>query len=636
MIKPPFVLLDHGGPGGSSGGHQSLLIEEPDTLIVAYGKADIAAALDAVDQAVEAGNTVAGFTAFEVAGFFEPKLSHLLDQPQNHPLIWYAVSDTPRYLTQQQVADWLSGFEAGSPRRAEISFEEPDDLESWFKKAFQATQDYIHAGDVFQINLTYQNSVAVEGHLPSLYRRLRTAQPAPFSAYIDTGDQVILSLSPEQFIKREGHRLTAKPMKGTARRGRWTTEDRAIAENLRQDPKTRAENLMIVDLMRNDLSRIATKASVKVPTLFDVEQYPTVHQMTSTIEATAKQGVMPSDVLQAVFPCGSVTGAPKIRAQEIIADLENGPRGIYCGTIGRFTGTEADADWSMNVPIRTLCLTDVDRPNGTAKGTLAVGAGLVADSEELAELAECRLKAQFAVDRSPSPMVRSNEPPNLIESLRLDVGANDSFDYPLLEQHLSRLGSSADYFQYPFDRGASISALNDIAQAAPNTASAYKVRLLLSPSGDIACSMSPISDTKGMRTRLAVASTRLDPRDIWLYHKTRNRLLYDRALKAAQKAGFDDLLFLNITGEVCESSIFSVFAKEQDGSMLTPPIRNGLLPSVLRESLINSGKATESQFTLDTLQQSDGFWVGNAVRGLLPAELVLDSSGRPVEVEIER
>ncbi len=598
LRRPPLILLDDSRPGGGA-----RLYTDPDDLIVARRAADVPAALAALDAAVQAGDWIAGFFAYELAGVLEPKLAHLLSgrEPDAPPLIWCMRCRTSRTLAEADTASLLRDAAYGHDYPAQLDLSEPDDLEAWYTRQATAIHEYLMAGDVYQINLTFPFAAHLHGDPLALYRQWRRSQPVPFGAYIDTGTHRILSASPELFLARRGNRITVKPMKGTAPRGRWANEDEAHIAALTGDPKCRAENLMIVDLLRNDLSRIAADGSVTVKSLFDVERLPSVLQMTSTIDATVADDLAPSAVLQAVFPCGSVTGAPKIRAMEVINDLERGPRHVYCGAIGQFT----PQGWALSVPIRTLML------DTSGRGSLSVGSGLVADSDIPSELAESRLKAQFA--RMP---VRQT-PPALIETMRVDPGG----DIALLDRHMARLMQSADYFAVPLDLGAIHSQIS--AHIAHIKAQGLlKLRLLVGMDGRASITSTPATDSPHIR-RLALARPRLDAQNPMLYHKTTDRALYDQLYAEAVAQGFDDVIFLNEAGCVCEGAIHTLYIRDGD-IWKTPPISDGLLPGVARAALLADSARTvkEHSLTLDDLKSAPEIYVSNAVRGVHRAELV--------------
>ncbi len=378
----------------------------------------------------------------------------------------------------------------------------------------------------------------------------------------------------------------------------------ALAEELATSIKDKAENLMIVDLMRNDLSRVAVPGSVLVDAPFAIESYPTVHQMVSTVRAQLEPGKGAGDLIRAIFPCGSITGAPKIRAMELIDAVERDPRGPYCGAIGRI---DADGDAAFNVAIRTLRLTPIENSQGTA--LLGVGSAIVADSDTMAERRECEVKAGFARRSSP---VLTAPACDLIESMSFTPEEG----IPLLELHLERMKKSAKELGFEFDRHL---ARNQIHALCFDLEEPAKVRLLASRGGETALEAGPMPAPLDAPCKVIALPNPVDPSDWRLAHKTSDRGFYEDALTAAKSAGADEAILVREDGLVTEGSFTNVFV-ERDGVLLTPPTTLGLLPGIFRAFLIEKERAREAQLTLDDL--ADGFLLGNAVRGLFAAELL--------------
>jgi len=607
----PFVLLDDSRASHHAG--TSLLFHSPDYIIRADSLEEIPAALRALDQAHSDGLHTAGWISYEVAATFEPKLAQRLTSKADEPLVWMIATKHRERLTPSMLAELFHTAARGTTRRSKIKIGQPDHDRAAYLRTIEQIQAYIQAGDVYQINHTFPLPVTASGDALALYERLRANQPVPYGAYIDTGNTKILSLSPELFLQKSDDILKARPMKGTAPRGTNTESDREASDFLKRDEKSRAENLMIVDLIRNDLSRIAAPASVKVEQLFETEKYPTLFQMTSTVTAKAAPGLTPSRLLAAMFPCGSVTGAPKVRAMEIIQELENSPRGIYCGTIGHFSPACSGGcdSWTLNVPIRTLCL------NKEGAGRLNIGSGIVADSVPLAEYEECLLKARFIqTDRAEF---------SLIETMRLK---NGRFRY--LERHLARLQASADYFDFKFD-AAEVKRNLDEHAAACVESSTFRCRLLLDKHGHCSVTsmaLEPAPYTEGTNflelTKLEPSGTvilSLEPTgrgDVFLHHKTTRRNTYDRAIAQAAKAGHLDMIFQNENGALTEGAISTLYIK-QNGMLVTPPVSDGLLPGIHRAELIASlspGQLREKSISLEDIHAAEAIYIGNAVRGL--------------------
>lgn len=599
-LSSPFVLLDDSRNPSEAG--SSLLFQSPDRVICARSVDEVPLALARIDQAVADGFHVAGWIAYEASAAFEDRIAKAIRYWPTEPLIYMLVTRDCREMSSDEVGRLVDSH-ASNANASHLVFGTNGDSKAGYRQRVDQIQDYILAGDIYQANYTFPRACRVSGGTTDLYRALRHEQPVEFGALIQTDDHAILSFSPELFVRRVGDRLEARPMKGTAARCDNIVEDREAAIALSADAKSRAENLMIVDLIRNDLSRVAVRGSVSVSDLFTIESYPTLHQMTSGIEAGCQQDLKPSELLKALFPCGSVTGAPKIRSMEIIADMERSARGVYCGAIGHFSpaGNDVPARWSLNVPIRTFVF------DSEGDGRLSVGSGIVADSEVTAEYEECLLKATFAQGVARSSFV-------LIETMRMTDGK-----IPLLDAHLERLLGSAAYFDIPVDQGAVVDALTGTLKADGQ----YRVRLTVDERGAVSAECNPIEISNSGKLSVAVSSTRLDSKDIWLRHKTSNRRLYDRATEVARASGLADILFLNERGEVAEGAISSVFLETENG-WVTPSLDSGVLPGVLRSQLLADPERSikEKTVTLDDLRQAKTIHIGNALRGLRQVTLL--------------
>jgi len=595
MTASSYILLDDSlTPGG-----RSLLFTAPERVVAAYAPEEIDAALDDISEGLARGLHAAGFFAYELGYCLEPKLTHLLPAERRMPLFWVGLFHAPRSLDDSGTRAWLD--EHGGTERAKISGLRLSWTREQYDRAFQAVEDYIAAGDVYQINLTLKYHFEFEGDSVAFYAALRRKQRVAYGALIHAPDFDVLSLSPELFFRREGKHISTRPMKGTAPRGRTPREDARLKTWLAVDEKQRAENLMIVDLLRNDLGRVAKIGSVEVTDLFTVETYRSVHQMTSGISAELRSDMGLKDMLRALFPCGSVTGAPKVRAMEIIRELEGGPRGVYTGAIGHIVPS---GDAQFNVAIRTVLLQG-------RHGEMGIGGGIVADSKVDSEFEECLLKAHF--------LTKVDTPFELIETLRFERGKG----FHLLERHLARLQSSAGHFGYPFSREAVLVALD--AEAARVTAPVALVRLLLAEDGGLTVTSTPIElPTRDTVWRFVISDQRLDEKDPLFYHKTTRRQFFDSEM-ARQKAltGCDEVVFLNKKGELTEGTRTNLFL-ELDGRLFTPALTCGLLPGTLREELLDLPRAAASEAVLtpQDLLAADRIYLGNSVRGLIRAELI--------------
>lgn len=576
-LATPFVLLDDAREGGAA-----RLYADPVRIVRADTVAEVAPALASLRAALRDGLHAAGYVTYDAAAAFEPVLGD--GAAAGRPLLWFGLftgyADCPDVaaLLPDAAGAWSGAVMPQIDRAA-------------YDDAFAAVQARIVAGTLYQANLTYRATLRALGDPLSLYARLRATSRAGHCALIATGEAHILSLSPELFFALDAGRLTCRPMKGTARRKPVAADDAAVAAALATDPKQRAENLMIVDLMRNDLSRVAVAGSVAVPDLFAVESYPTVHQLVSTVTADLSPGRDALDVLAALFPCGSVTGAPKIAAMQAIAEIEQAPRGLYTGAIGRL---DAGGDAAFNVAIRTLIV-----PHGAAVATLGAGGGIVADSTAAEEWDEARAKTAF--------LGRGARAPDLIETMAFDP----EHGIALLDRHLQRMAASAHAFGFAFDRHA---ARNALQAATFRLRGQRRVRLVLSASGAVAIEVAPLLPMPEGPVDVAVVPLPVAPADIRLCHKTSDRAFYDDSRRAA---GTFEVVYERLDGALTEGSFTSLFVP-RDGLLATPPLAEGLLPGVLRAELIAQGRAIERRLIAADLAR--GFLIGNALRGLIVAK----------------
>ena len=585
-----FVLLDNSTRSDAI----SVLFEHPVDIVRADRAEDVEGAIGRLKSALSQGLHAAGFFSYELGYILEPKLRALLPHHRAIPLMWFGLYTHPRELSGAEVQTWLKSEAIGNPVLGALNH-------SWDEQAylqrFAEVQNKIRSGDIYQLNLTFKAKFDLKGSPLALYRDLRAKQPVAYGALVDTGDVTILSSSPELFVEQRGQVIWTRPMKGTAPRAGTFENDAVVREALSKDIKNRAENLMIVDLMRNDLGRIAKLGSVSVTDLFTVETFKTLHQMTSGVRAELTDGIGLEQLLPAIFPPGSVTGAPKIRAQELISALESGPRGVYCGAIGRFA---PDGRSLFNVAIRTAVIAR------SGAGEMGIGSGVVADSQGTKEYAECLLKMKFLTDP-----VRRFE---IIETMLHEPGAG----IWLLDRHMKRLAASAEYFGFVCDGARVRAALAETI--APKSTERLRVRLLLDEDGKVSVTLSPQpkapDDTK---MRYVVSDTRLSSADLFLYHKTTRRELYDREWQHySEKFGSDEVVYLNERGELAEGSRTSIFI-ERNGRLQTPALACGLLPGTLRQELLDSGRAIEAILTLDDLSAAEMVYLGNSVRGLMRA-----------------
>jgi para-aminobenzoate synthetase/4-amino-4-deoxychorismate lyase len=593
-LSETFVLLDN----SLGRGRPSLLFTEPKEIVEAWQADEVPRALARIEEGVASGLHAAGFFAYELGYPLEPRLAKLMPSYRTVPLIWIGLYASPQRMTSGEVDGWLGRHKLSG------SYEFTDVTRAWdrdgYLRRFAEVQERIRAGDIYQLNLTFKARFRLQGSPLTFYQDLRRRQRVSFGAIVDTGAATVLSASPELFVAQDGRLIETRPMKGTAPRAGTPEADAEVRRILASDVKQRAENLMIVDLMRNDLGRMAEIGSVEVTDLFTVETYRTLHQMTSGIRARLKEGVGLAELLAAIFPPGSVTGAPKIRAMELIRQLETEPRGVYCGAIGHIA---PDGHALFNVAIRTPVVFRDGR------GEMGIGSGVVFDSVGETEYAECLLKMKFLID-PPKPF-------ELIETLLHD-GVRGFW---LLERHLDRLVASARYFDYALDLAAARSAL--AAAVAGHEGERLRVRLLLAEDGSISVTIAPQpAQAPGAVMRFVVSPTRMRSADAFLYHKTTRRELYDREWKHyADTLGADEVIYLNERGELTEGSRTNIFL-EQDGVRRTPELAAGLLPGTLRAELIAAGRVSEASLTLADLDAADAVYLGNSVRGLVRAERI--------------
>jgi len=573
----PLALFESFRPGAEG---RSFRFEGLERVLMAATPDEVLPLLAEVERAVAQGRHAAGFVSYEAAPGLDPALP--THSGGTLPLAWFGLF-TDRVPVQPGATAVAGNCRLLHPS---TSWDE-----SSYQAAFATTKGYITAGDSYQVNLTMHQHFPFAGEPFTLYRQLCAAQPAPFCAWLEVGDIAIASASPELFFARSGQSIVMRPMKGTAPRGGDATEDQRLAEQLANSPKERAENLMIVDLVRSDLGRVAVTGSVAVPALFAVESYPTLHQMTSTVTANLRAGVSLGELMCALFPCGSVTGAPKRRSMEIIRELERGPRGLYCGAIGFVSPRE---EMVFSVAIRTATL---DLRRGI--GELGIGSGVTADAEATAEYRECLGKAVFLTSQA--------EDLRLIETLRWDAGRG----YILLEQHLRRLAASAEALGFAC---APDELRRQLQAAVSSPGNRLKVRLLLAPDGSATIDTEPLIApcAAAVPARVALAKTRIDPREPLLSHKTTWRPWYADVLE--RHPGCLDVLFCNVHDEVTEGTIHNLVV-EKNGRLVTPPLRCGLLPGTLRGELLQRGIVTEEVILREELLAASRLWLINSVRG---------------------
>ena len=571
-----LIILRQGG--------RELRFAAPARVVTAWRPEQVVPALEAIESAVlRQRHHAAGFISYEAAAAFglavHPPLEGL-------PLLWFGLYDHPETVERSAVPEppASAGYSVG-PWRPTVDRDA-------YAAAVGRVKGYLARGHSYQVNYTFPLRAAFSGEPEALFAELAAARQGD-AAFMDLGRFAICSASPELFFRLDGESLLAKPMKGTAKRGLTLARDEAQRAALVRSPKNRAENLMIVDMIRNDLGKVAQIGSVAAPHLFEVERYPTLLQMTSTVTARTQASIV--EILASVFPCASITGAPKVRTMHIIRELEPQPRGVYTGAIG-FIGPGRQAHF--NVAIRTAL---IDRKLGAA--IYGVGGGLVWDSEAVEEYDECLLKARVL---TPQP------PFQLLETLLWETQTG----YFLLDAHLARLADTAAYFNAPLDLAA---IKNHLRTLATDLRGPHKIRLLIQLNGVLTVEKTPLAAARPPPLRVGLAASPVDSQTVWLYHKTTRRAVYEVA--RASRPDCDDALLWNERGELTEASLANV-ALDLDGRWYTPPVASGLLAGVFRGRLLADGQIRERVLTRADLRAARRIALMNAVRKWQPAVLV--------------
>lgn len=579
--------------------YRSFLFLHPIRQLVLRQRHGLPELFTEIQRALNDGKYVAGFLSYEAGEYFTCHGTAAFRESRI-PLAHFNI------YPQAYVFNHLTGeFEGGkTPPELGMCGEAEDFLlegatlgiqPKGYAERVEAIKEWIRSGDTYQVNLTDKIRFHFSGSPLDLYCQLLSRQEVSYAAFLHFDEAQVLSFSPELFFQVRDRNIRTRPMKGTAARGRDLKEDRAARDWLHRDEKNRAENLMIVDLLRNDLGRICEFGSVTVDDLFTIERYDTLFQMTSGVSGRLRPEVDYWAVFRSLFPCGSITGAPKVRTMEIIRELESEPRGVYTGAIGFFS---PHSEAVFNVAIRTVALC------GNA-GEMGVGGGIVYDSNAAQEYQECLLKASFLSDLRPSFQ--------LIETMLWEGS------YQRLAYHMNRLKASSEYFAFPWDEQAIEEELSRYA-ASLETVESYRVRLLMERSGEISLSSTRI-EREDRPFRVAIASERVSSSNLFLRHKTTHRSMYDGWRSRALQCGLDEVLFLNECNQITEGAITNIFI-EKDGRLLTPPLSCGLLPGVYRQFLLDTDpRAEERILTIEDLHSAEAVYLCNSVRGLRRAEI---------------
>lgn len=592
-----FVILDT--IKTDSQNFKSFIFLDPIYILETSNIDEVENILTEIEGFIKSGYYVAGYITYEAGYAFEPRLKSLVsDVCFFHPLIWFGVFKNPFIIdlrnadTENLKAEEYNHLcdEMLSYEIANINLNMP---ENEYKSKIECIKDYICSGDSYQINFTWNVNFSFKGSPLALYYDLRKKQRTSYAAYLKTRDTHIISYSPELFFRRMGKKIITRPMKGTIKRGRVLSEDRKNAKVLHDSEKNRAENLMIVDLLRNDLGKISETGTVKVNRLFEVEKYETLFQMTSTIEGHLKPETTYLEIFKSLFPCGSVTGTPKIRSMEIINELEKDYRRIYTGSIGYISPYEEAA---FNIAIRTPVIEGNN-------GFMGVGSGIVWDSKVEDEYKECSLKMRFFTE----PVQKFK----LLETILYYKGK-----YWLLKYHVQRLQESAEYFDFTFDAEKLLTYLKQNANQLSNEKK-YKIRVLIDKFGKFYIENLKLDISKQDNTgHVVLASKKMDSKNIFLFHKTTHRSIYDEMYLKAREKGLIDLIFTNEKGEVTEGCISNIFIRKR-GRLITPPLDCGLLNGIMRQYILRKIKnVKEDKITIDDLRNSEEIYLCNSVRGI--------------------
>jgi para-aminobenzoate synthetase/4-amino-4-deoxychorismate lyase len=579
----------------------ALLCPPPSRILTAVQPDDVAGVLQEVHEATEGGSWAFGYVAYEAAAGLDPQLPGGSSSPGEPPLVWFGLCDEPA-----RVDVLAPPAEDGQPTMRW----RPDWTDDEHARAVAGVRAHIAAGDTYQCNLTDRLRSPLAGDPEDLYARLALAQRGAYNAYLDLGRHVVASASPELFFEWAGDVVRTRPMKGTAPRGRTTAEDREQSRVLRSSSKEQAENLMIVDLLRNDLGRVAETGSVVVDELFSLERYPTVWQLTSQVSARVRAGTGLLELFRALFPCGSVTGAPKRRTMQLIADLEPTPRGVYCGAVGLVAPPAAPFRARFNVAIRTVA---VDR--GTGEAVYGVGGGITWGSEAALERAEMHAKAAV-LDHEVTEH-------RLLETLAFLPGEGLRH----VERHLARMADSADWTGFRFDRSV---VLDAVARAVSGRLDPARIRILVSRDGQVDVESEALPPLDGRPVRLALDDDPVDADSPWLQHKTTRRDVYlTRALRHPEA---DDVVLVNQHGELTETTTANL-ALRIGGSWWTPPTTSGCLPGIERARLLEQGSLHERVLPVAELQDAEEIAVLSSLRGWRSARLV--TGGRPPDDRLQ-
>jgi len=575
----------------------AVVFRDPVETITCKSPLDVEPCFSRLEHFLSEGYFAAGFLSYEL-GY------HFLDIPFNKassfPLFSFGIFESVKKLPADKVLSLLSKSSGPDTFRIMNGYYSTPRVN--YYQDISRIKDHLEKGNTYQVNYSFKYKFGLSGSPLALFLSLLKRQEVPYASYMDLDEWTILSLSPELFFQRDKDEMLTKPMKGTMERGKTEREDSANTRALADSEKNRAENIMIVDLLRNDMGKISETGSVKTGSLFEIEKYNTLLQMTSTISSRIGKNTGWHSVFKEMFPSGSVTGAPKKRTMEIIKELEQEERNIYTGSMGYITPS---GQALFNVAIRTLLIN-----KGTNRAELGIGSGIVYDSDPVKEYDECLLKGLFLTGSG------EKEDFSLIETLLWEKG-----DYFLLERHLKRLETSSERFSFPYDRDKITASLNKTSFCFDSSLK-YRVRLTLDRNGSVKITPSDLDSDWPLPVPVTISEKTVPKNDIFSRHKTTNRPLYDQELFAARRSGHFEVLFFNDMGELTEGAITNVVLKQGNG-FFTPPLSSGLLGGVYREYLLETGVVPVKEKVLyyEDLRKADKIFLLNSVRKIVPAVL---------------
>ncbi len=593
FLKPGTLWFETAGKDCRDG--EALLFSDPVETLTLTSLSGLYDFFLAIERKRDAGFFLAGWLSYEAGCGFESLATRSLSLASGAPLAWFGVYETPQCFTGANIDAFVAGQREREPfavSHLHFDYDVGD-----YIAVIAAIKEQIAAGNVYQVNFTGRYRFAFSGSPQELFIKLRSSQPSDYTAFLNTGDRVVLSLSPELFFRCTGGMVETMPMKGTAPRGETAEEDASMKHGLSRCEKNRAENLMIVDLLRNDLGRICFPGSVHVSELFATETYPTLHQMVSTVYGRLREHVGLYEIFRALFPSGSVTGAPKISAMQLIGELESTPRGVYTGAIGF---VRPDGDMVFNVAIRTIEIAG-------KTGVYGSGSGIVWDSDPLQEFRECMLKARILRDEV-------QEIPELFETM-LWAGR-----YLWLDEHLERIRTSAAALGVPFQEDEARCRLAELDCALVACGGRFRVKLRLSGEGGIIVEHEPLDATPSEKPlRVCLAAERIASTDFLRYHKTGSRKLYDRFYRLALDHGFNEVVFLNERREVAEAAVSNIIIR-CGTCYYTPPVTSGLLDGIYRSYFLRTrSQCSEKVLFIEDLLAADTIYLCNSVRGVRQA-----------------